>query len=97
MFDGTAQWLVVEHGTKAAKVIDRAPKQVQEKYEFWKELMQCQGPEAVRKLPGFRDHPLRGRWRGCRSSSLNAQYRVIYRIEYETMTVFVDKIGPHDY
>lgn len=97
MFDEAAQWRIVEHKTRATRGIERAPRHVQGKYEFWKELMQCQGPEAVRKFSGFRDHPLKGWWRGCRSSSLNDQYRVMYRIDVENATIHVEKIGPHNY
>jgi mRNA-degrading endonuclease YafQ of YafQ-DinJ toxin-antitoxin module len=75
------RWRVLEHRTKATRVIDRAPKQVQEKYEFWRQMMEWHGPEAVLTFPGFRDHALRGVWDGSRASSLNDQYRVIYRLE----------------
>jgi mRNA-degrading endonuclease YafQ of YafQ-DinJ toxin-antitoxin module len=91
------RWRVLEHRANAGKVIDRAPKQVQEKYEFWRQMMESHGPEAVRTFPGFRDHALRGAWEGSRSSYLNDQYRVIYRLEREAVTVVVEKIGPHDY
>ena len=90
-------WSIFEHKTKAAKIINKAPKQVREKYEFWKHLMGGSGPEAIKKFSGFRDHALRGKWDGSRSSYLNDQYRVIYIVEKETVGVFVQKIGPHDY
>jgi mRNA-degrading endonuclease YafQ of YafQ-DinJ toxin-antitoxin module len=96
-YGGGRRWRVLEHRTRAAKVIDGAPKQVQEKYEFWRQMMASQGPEAVRAYPGFRDHALKGAWEGSRSSYLNDQYRVIYRLEREAATVVVEKIGPHDY
>ena len=90
-------WVIKEHKTKAKKVIDKAPKQIQSKYTFWKQLIQNDGPKAVRAVPGFNDHGLKGEWKGYRSSSLNDLYRVIYSIERQEVTVYVEKIGPHNY
>jgi len=90
-------WIVREHKSKATKVIDKAPKQVQEKYENWKQLVKCDGPSALRKIPGFHDEALEGKWKGCRSSRLNDQYRVIYSIHRKEVTVYVEKAGPHKY
>lgn len=90
-------WKVREHKNKAAKVLDKAPQQVQEKYEYWKELIGRDGPMAVRKIPGFHDEALKGDWKGCRSSNLNKQYRVIYSIHRKEVMVCVEQIGPHDY
>ena len=94
---GSIMWTVLEHRTKAAKVIDRAPPQVQRKYTGWKQLVEQDGPFELRRLPGYKDHALKGSWEGYRSSYLSDQYRVIYSIEQETVTVFVEQIGPHDY
>ncbi len=90
-------WKVIEHQTKATRIIDKSPKQVRSKYTFWKQLVEQDGPYAVRKIKGFRDHALNGDWKGYRSSSLNDQYRVIYAIEEKKITVVVEQIGPHDY
>lgn len=90
-------WRVIEHRTKATKVIDKAPVQVQRKYTVWKQLVEQDGPYVLRKLSGFKDHALKGNWGGYRSSYLNDQYRVIYCIEDNEVTVVVEQIGPHDY
>ena len=90
-------WIVKEHKIKATKVIDKAPIQVQKKYTLWKQIIVQDGPLAVRKIGGFCDEPLSGEWKGCRSSRLNDKYRVMYRTEEEIVTVFVEKIGPHNY
>ena len=48
-----------------------------------------------------RIHPVASRihreWRGHRSSRLNLQYRVIYKIERDEIYVQVEKVTPHDY
>ena len=90
-------WVIKEHRTRATKVIDKAPKQVQNKYTFWKQLVQSDGPKAVRAIKGFNDHALKEKWEGCRSSYLNDQYRVIYAVVRHEVTVYVEKIGPQDY
>ena len=90
-------WTVLEHKTKATKVLDKAPKQLQEKYDLWKQTIERDGPKGVREFSGFCDHPLKGEWKGYRSSSLNDQYRVIYEIDKKNVTVFVEQVGPHDY
>jgi len=48
-------------------------------------------------LPGFHDEKLMGVRAGQRSSSLSLQYRVIYKIEKEIVTVVVLEITPHNY
>jgi addiction module RelE/StbE family toxin len=90
-------WKVIEHRTKAKKVIDKAPKQVQRKYTIWKQLVEKDGPLSLRPIKGYRDHALKSSWEGYRSSSLNDQYRVIYAIQEQEVTVVVEHIGPHDY
>ena len=90
-------WNILENKKEATKILDKAPKQVQEKYEFWKQLIEQQGPSAVRDFPRFKDETLKGAWKGYRSSRLNEQYRVIYRIEHKEVTIYVEKVGPHNY
>lgn len=89
-------WRLYE-SAQAVKILARAPRQVVIKYQFWANMLQTQGPEAVRKFPGFRDEALKGEWGGYRASRLNIQYRVIYRIEEREITVYVEKIDPRTY
>jgi len=55
------------------------------------------GPEGLLKIKGLRDEALKGEWKGYRSSRLNLQYRVIYKVEKEEILVKVVKVTPHDY
>jgi addiction module RelE/StbE family toxin len=75
----------------------RAPKQVQEKYELWRSVAELDGPKGLRRLPGFRDHALKGEWQGARSSALSRKWRVIYAVRGDALTVFVLEVNPHDY
>jgi len=89
-------WVIKEHrGVKEA--CRKAPRAVVKKYELWKSLVFRHGPEKLKEFPGFHDEKLRGRRAGERSSRLSLQYRVIYRVERKTVTVFVLEITPHEY
>jgi addiction module RelE/StbE family toxin len=46
---------------------------------------------------GLNDEALSGEWRGHRSSRLNDQYRVIYRVEHSRVCVEVVSVTAHDY
>ncbi len=89
-------WEIYEH-RKAVKQLGTLPVEVLKRYEKWKDIVAVAGPEGLRKIKGFRDEALRGDWKGHRSSRLNFQYRVIYRIVKEQVLVQVINVTPHDY
>ena len=89
-------WEVFEE-RGAAKVLDDLPPQVAEKYAFWCNVVRQSGPKGLRTLKSFHDEALSGKWAGHRSSRLNLQWRVIYRAEATTVTVFVERITAHHY
>ena len=51
----------------------------------------------LREFPGFHDEKLKGDRAGQRSSRLSMQFRVIYAVEKEIVTVLVLEITPHNY
>ncbi|HQZ96233.1 MAG TPA: hypothetical protein PLP21_07920 [Pyrinomonadaceae bacterium] len=89
-------WKILEH-RDIRKAARKLPPQVVEKYEVWKELIYRHGPEKLREFPGFHDEKLKGEREGERSSRLSLQYRVIYSVENDVVTVFVLEITPHKY
>ena len=89
-------WYIREH-YKLNKVIAKLPLQVVKKYELWKNIVFRHGPDKLREFPGFHDEKLKGEFKGQRSSRLNLQYRVIYSIEKEVVSVYVIDITPHKY
>jgi plasmid maintenance system killer protein len=89
-------WHIREHH-KLDKVIAKLPLQVVKKYELWKNLVFRHGPDKLRDFPGFHDEKLKGDLEGQRSSRLNIQYRVIYSVEKEVVSVYVIDITPHQY
>ncbi len=89
-------WQINEH-RDIEKVCRKLPKAVVKKYELWKEIVYRHGPEKLREFPGFHDEKLSGNLAGQRSSRLSLQYRVIYTVEREIVTVYVLAITPHEY
>ncbi len=89
-------WHILEHRT-IAKVCRKLPEPVVKKYELWKDMVFRHGPEKLKEFPGFHDEKLTGNREGRRSSRLSLQYRVIYTVERDIVTVFVLEITPHKY
>jgi proteic killer suppression protein len=89
-------WEIFEH-RRVDRQIRRLPHEILKRYEKWKDIVSISGPEGLRQIRGFNDESLHGEWKGHRSSRLNEQYRVIYRIERERVCVEVMSLTPHDY
>jgi addiction module RelE/StbE family toxin len=89
-------WAVYEH-KRVSKDLASAPAEVLKRYEKWKDIVSASGPVGLRSIKGFNDESLSGKWKGYRSSRLNIQYRVIYKIEKTKVLVHVDHVTPHDY
>ena len=66
-------------------------------YEAWKALVLHHGMAILKSFPGYHDEKLKGKWAGHRSSRLSGKYRVIYRVDASTKSVYVEDINPHDY
>jgi addiction module RelE/StbE family toxin len=77
-------WQILEHRNVLRRV-RKMPKQVLKRYE------------GLRLIRGLNDEPLRGEWKGHRSSRLGDQYRVIYKIESNRLLVMVIDLTAHDY
>ena len=89
-------WEIYEH-RNAIKQLGSLPTDVLKRYEKWKDIVSISGPERLGHIRGFRDEALRGEWKGCRSSRLNIQYRVIYKLDKDLVLVQVINVTPHDY
>jgi len=75
----------------------RVPIEILKRYEKWKDIAAISGPSGLRLIRGFRDEALSGPWKGFRSSRLNEQWRVLYSIQADVLTVQVVRVTPHDY
>ena len=89
-------WAIYEH-RRVSKQLDSLPTDVLKRYEKWKDIVTLSGPQGLLKIKGLRDESLSGEWKGHRSSRLNQQYRVIYKIEKDRILVEVVSVTPHDY
>jgi plasmid maintenance system killer protein len=89
-------WRVEEH-RRIGKQIASAPLEIQKRYEKWLDIATISGPPGLRSIRGFHDEALSGTWNGYRSSRLNVQYRVIYRIESSSQLFQVVEMTAHDY
>jgi len=89
-------WEVYEH-KRVDRQLERLPKDVLKRYEKWKDIVTISGPQGLRLIKGFHDEALLGKWKGHRSSRLNLQFRVFYRVEGEQVLVEVVSITAHDY
>ena len=89
-------WRILEH-RNIPKMCRRLPRQALKKYELWKNIVFRHGPEKLKEFPGFHDEALKGQRKGERASRLSLQYRVIYTVERNVVTVYVLEITPHRY
>lgn len=89
-------WTILEH-RRTARQLKRLPEEILKRYQKWKDIVEVSGPAGPKRIRGFRDESLSGEWKGHRSSRLNDQYRVIYRIEQQSVVVEVVSVTPHDY
>jgi addiction module RelE/StbE family toxin len=90
-------WRIEEHRDVEKDLGARVPLEILMRYEKWKDVAMLSGPAGLRAIKGFRDEALAGQWRGHRSSRLNQQWRVIYRVLPAVLLVRVLRVTPHDY
>ena len=89
-------WHIEEH-RRIGKQLAGVPLEIQKRYEKWQDIAAISGPPGLKAIRGFNDEALSGAWSGYRSSRLNIQYRVIYRVVSEQQLFQVVEITPHDY
>lgn len=89
-------WIIYEH-RNTVKKLPCLPQEILKRYEKWKDVARISGPQGLQLIKGFHDEPLQGKWTGHRSSRLNLQYRIIYRIERDEFYIEVVELTAHDY
>ena len=89
-------WRIEEH-RRIGKQLAATPLEIRKRYEKWLDVASISGPPGLRAIRGFNDEALSGTWRGQRSSRLNIQYRVIYRVLAAQQLFQVIEVTPHDY
>ena len=89
----------VELSNTAEKQLAKVPGHIVKKFALWVDLVTVEGLAAARTIPGYRDHGLKGEWKGYRAIRLSEAYRAIYQ-ERQTGTihaVYVEEVNKHDY
>ena len=89
----------VELSSIAEKQLKKIPGHIVKKFALWVDLVSVEGLVAARAIPGYRDHGLKGEWKGYRAIRLSAAYRAIYQ-ERQVGTihrVHVEEVNKHDY
>ena len=89
-------WKLLESRT-VKKQLRKCPREIKEEYEGWKKILEFSGPSVLRHIRGYRDHALKGEWKGARSSYLNKKWRIIYHIDKKEITIFILEVNPHDH
>lgn len=89
-------WTIAE--TKvAAKALSKLPENILRNYAAWCAIVRAEGPTGLRAIKGFHDEALGGKLKGSRSSRLSIQWRIIYSVKSEVVTVTVEQVTPHVY
>jgi toxin HigB-1 len=89
----------VELSLRVKQDLRRAPHFVVHKLLTWVQSVQLLGIDAVRRVPGYHDEPLRGKRQGHRSFRLNRAWRGIY-VEVQLngkSLILVEEVTKHDY
>jgi addiction module RelE/StbE family toxin len=90
-------WQIQEHRDADKALSNAVPKDILKRYEKWKDIVRMSGPQGLRAIKGFHDEALAGKWKGHRSSRLGIQWRVIYKVLSNVVTVQVIVVTPHEY
>lgn len=89
-------WEIYEH-RRTVRQLEKLPLEILKRYEKWKDVVSISGSAGLRLIRGFHDETLSGEWKNHRSSRLNEQYRVIFRIRRNEVRVEVVSVTAHDY
>ena len=90
-------WEIQEHRRVEKQLSKLVPIAILKRYETWKNIATLSGPAGLRRIKGFRDETLTGKWFGYRSSRLSLKWRVIYQVIAKVLWIQVVEVTPHDY
>lgn len=90
-------WEIEEHRRVDKQLSGAVPIEILKRYEKWKDIVHLSGTQGLRAIKGFHDEGLSGEWKGCRSSRLGLQWRVIYQVVADRVLIQVIQVTAHDY
>lgn len=81
------------------KQLKKVPYYVVDKLLAWARSVELKGLREIRKIPGYHDEPLKGKWAGQRSIRLTKGYRAIYSEEHDGTVnlVRLEEVNKHEY
>lgn len=85
--------------TLVTKDLFKLPNYIVLKLYRWVDGIEKEGISVIRKIPGYHDEPLKGKWLGHRSIRLNNSYRAIYT-EHSTsefVIIRIEEVNKHEY
>ena len=80
---------VVRAPRELGKILRRLPVEVGRLFEAFVSDLENEGPFPK----GWNIGHLGGEWKGCLKAKLKRDYRVVYRYESKTITIFIEKVG----
>lgn len=89
----------VSLSSKAKKDLDIVPDFIVDKFQSWVRIIERDGLQNARKIPGLHDEPLKGDRKGQRSVRLNKSYRAIYIESHDGNLTLVEviEVNKHKY
>ena len=84
---------------KVIKALPEMPPHIVTKLKAWVDLVEVNGLQVARRIPGYHDEPLIASRAGQRSIRLSISYRAFYTViqTNEATAVIVLEINKHDY
>ena len=79
--------------------LKKIPKDIIKRLQRWAMYVENTGLIETRKIPGFHDELLTGKWKGYRSVRLGHKWRLIYKHDKngKINIIKIKKVVPHEY
>lgn len=79
------------------KQFERDQQKAKKQHKDFTELLQVMHAliREERLDPKYKDHSLKGNWKGCRDCHIKNDWVLIYRVNEELQTILFERIGSH--
>jgi plasmid maintenance system killer protein len=82
---------------KISKDIDKLPRHIQKHYSLWKRTVTELGIVKLREIKSYHFEKLQGKRQGQLSCRLSQDYRVIFEIYSNVVSIVVLEVNKHEY
>ena len=85
--------------SRVEKQVMKLPIFIYDLFFKWVKDIESIGWVEVKQIKKYKDHTLKGKWKGMRVACLGRSYRIIYKIDksYDIYIIKVERISKHDY